>query len=139
MPKKGAPKTKKKFSLKAVFYSRAFIILGIIALIPISISLVKEVIRKAEINNEIRVLEAQIAEIERQNAEMDDLLKTLNSSAFLEKEAKEKFGLQEPGEQVVMMPGGTREFGATTGAEKEGAEEARPNPEKWKDYFLYNY
>ncbi|MBU0732159.1 septum formation initiator family protein, partial [Patescibacteria group bacterium] len=134
MPKTKAPKSKRKFSLKAIFYSKIFIVLGIIILIPISISLVKEIIRKAEINNEIKVLEVEIAEIERQNAEMDDLLKTLNSSAFLEKEAKEKFGMQESGEKVVMIPSGPNEFGATTQAE-DAVEEYVPNPTKWKNYF----
>ena len=69
MPKGKTPKPKRKISLKSIFYSKVFLILGIIVLIPISISLVKEIIRKAEINNEIKVLEAEIAEIERQNAE----------------------------------------------------------------------
>ena len=138
MPKTKALKAKRKFNLKTIFYSKIFIVIGVIILIPISISLVKEIIRKAEINNEIKILETEIAEIERQNAEMDDLLKTLNSSAFLEKEAKEKFGMQNAGEKVVMIPSSPNEFGATTQAEEE-AEEYMPNPTKWKNYFIYNY
>ena len=136
--KKISKKQKRKISLKTIFYSKFFIIIGIIILIPICISLVKEIIKKSEINNEIRTLQAEIQEIERQNAEMDDLLKYMNSSGFTEKEAKEKFGLKEAGEKIVMIPVSENEFGVTT-SEKEAQEKYVPNPIKWKNYFLYNY
>ncbi|MFH1537156.1 MAG: septum formation initiator family protein [Patescibacteria group bacterium] len=125
-------------SLKSFYYSKFFIVIGIIILILISISLGKELIRKAEINSEIKLLEAEIQGLESKNTEMGDLIKYLNSSSFLEKEAKERLGLQETDEKVVMMPNDLTKNGIIEIENKEQAEQNISNPTKWKKYFLTN-
>ena len=134
-------KKKKKVkinSLKSFYYSKFFVVVGVIILILISISLGKELIRKAEINSEIKLLEAEIEGLESKNTEMGDLIKYLNSSSFLEKEAKERLGLQETDEKVVMMPNNLTKNGVIEIDSSEQAEQSMANPTKWKKYFLTN-
>ena len=54
-------------------------------LIFFSISLVKEIVRKAEIDNEIAELEKEIEELESTNTELADLIQYLNSTSWQEK------------------------------------------------------
>lgn len=135
--KKSKPKIK-KINFKNFFYSKTFIVIGTLLLIFILFSLAKEIIRKNEINNEIAQLQAEITALESQNTEMDDMLKYLNSSNFLEKEAKERLSLQEQGEKIVMLPN-SGENQKVFQDDKSGIQTRdSSNPQKWKKYFLNN-
>src|SRR3989338_7567904 len=92
-------------NVRQLLQSKAFTIGAVFAIVIISISLVKEIIRKVEVNQQISELEQQIADLQQHNAELGDLMQYFNSSSFQEKEASEKLGLKKEGERVVLIPG----------------------------------
>ena len=129
---KGKPKR------AAILTSKIVLVLGIVILIFFSISLVKEIVRKAEIDNEIAELEKEIEELESTNTELADLIQYLNSTSWQEKEARSKLNLQKPGEGVIAildLPTNGTEIEETVNTE-ETSEENVSNPTKWFKYFF---
>ncbi|MFA6391921.1 MAG: septum formation initiator family protein [Patescibacteria group bacterium] len=127
----------KKNNLKRFLPSRLFLIVGIAVLVLFSVSLGKEVIRRYEVNKDIQTLEKDVAELEKQNTELSELIEYLNTDSFKEKEARTKLGMAKAGEKVVVIPDVTvAEDNATelVGA-PENVEELS-NPERWVAYFF---
>lgn len=133
--------TKQRSSSKAdwrrLIRSRAFSVTIILGITIMGISLTKEVIRKVQIQRQIKDLEQEISSLEQHNNELNDLLAYFNSSAFQEKEAKVKFNLTAPGETVVVLPESettSSDQAATTVAVANAT--AQSNLQKWINYFF---
>jgi cell division protein FtsB len=67
--------------------------------------------RRQQLLSRIKDLQKNITAIEQRNEELKANLFSMTDENFLEKEAREKFQLQKPGEKVVsiIMPSGTPE------------------------------
>ncbi|MFA6271994.1 MAG: septum formation initiator family protein [Patescibacteria group bacterium] len=129
----------KKNKLNRFLPSRLFLIIGVTVLVFFSVSLGKEVIRRYEVNKDIQALEREVAEMEKQNAELTDLIQYLNTNSFKEKEARTKLGMAKAGEKVVVIPDVKVEDENTTESEAVGAPdnvEELSNPERWFAYFF---
>ncbi len=114
--------------------SKLFFIVGVILLVFISSSVVKEIVRQVSIKHDIRRLEEEIAQLEERNNEISSLLQSLNSSSTLEKEARTKLGVQKTGETLVSL--GNPIVSQPTLAELEQTKiDTRSNVEKWIDSF----
>lgn len=123
-----------KTSLSRFWKSKLFFVVGVILLVFISSSVVKEIVRQVSIKHDIRRLEQDIAQLEERNNEISALLQSLNSSSTLEKEARTKLGVQKAGETLVSL--GDPEV--TTSSPQEVALsnlDTRSNFEKWIDSF----
>lgn len=130
--------TGRTLTVRRILRSRAFTIFAAIGIIVIGISLTKQIIRKVEISRQIADLESEIQELEQQNSELNMALEYFNSSAFQEKEARQKLGLKTEGETVVMLPNdydGITDSG-TIDVIDEPAQPALSNPAKWQQYFF---
>ncbi|MEA3272556.1 MAG: septum formation initiator family protein [Patescibacteria group bacterium] len=104
-----------------------------IILVFVSISLVREIARNRIIDTEIKKIEDEAERLEVKNLEILELVKELEDTDFLEKEARLKLGLQKPGENVVVIN--------RIGQEKQIFGESdslnnKINPVRWRYYFF---
>lgn len=115
--------------------SRLTVIIGVFLLVFISVSLAKEIVRRYEVNREIKNLQSEISELEERNTELTSLITFFNTDAFLEQEARTRLSLQKPGEKVMIIP----DVDLTTEEEqKKNIELSLSNPRKWYNFFFQN-
>lgn len=131
----------RRATLRSVLASRAmpFIALPLIAVVIYQ--LIGVFGKTLTTDKRIGRLEQEISELEQSKRTLEQFNDFLNSDFFAEKEAREKLGMQKPGEHVVVIP----EF-ASSRKNEEGAPSAgrgqtepsdRPaNPAAWRAYFF---
>lgn len=127
------PKTKKKWKKKIV------LIVGIIILVYSSISLFKNTKRSQEINNEIQTLEREITDLEKNNLELNELVKYFNSNAYIEEKARIDLGLKKEGEKVVVVSDNLKKrIDEVIKQESSSLEDKKKlsNPRKWWRHFF---
>jgi len=88
---------------KKFFYSRLSLFLLLLAVIWLSLVLVKTFYRRHQLDNEISSLKGEIDKLEKKHQELDQLISYVGSQDFLEKEAKDKLNLKKEGENVAMI------------------------------------
>lgn len=87
------------------YLSRSKIIVIICAIIAVflSINLVKEILSRHQIDEKIKQYKIDVEKLEQENSEISQLIDSWTTSRQLEKEARLKFGLRKPGENVVLV------------------------------------
>ncbi len=83
----------------------------------------KELIRRYQINKDIREAREQISEMEKKNSDLSYLVDYLQTDSFKEIQARQNLGLQKKGETAVLVEegvpsdenGATVAFGTATG------------------------
>jgi len=131
---------KEKAGTAVKLFSGLFFLAGLAVLVFIGISLGKETYRKRQIQNEIENLQTQIASLNRENGELNDLVSYLSTQEFQEKEAREKLNLQKSDEQMVILKKDLEqkqvEAAKNSGAQNLPAEDHSPNWQKWWKFFF---
>lgn len=122
-----------KIKKEKKFYSQFSIVFGIFLLVFISVSLVKEIVRRYEVNKEISQLETEIGRLESRNGELDQLITFFNTDEFLEQEARTRLNLQKPQEQVIIIPDLKL---APREEQKANLELSLTNPHRWWNHFF---
>lgn len=126
--------------LKRFFLSKLFIVAGVVVLLVIGTATVRDFLQRQQINKEVDDLKGQISGLEKGNDELNSLISYLQTSQFIEAEAKTKLGLAREGESVVVIskpdsptidPASVRSVGLNVG-------EDVPNPKRWWLYFWGN-
>jgi len=119
------------------------IMVGIGAIVMISLALTQETYRRYQIQKEIDDLKTQAEKKERDNEQLKGVIQYFKTDEFQEKEAKEKLSVQKEGEKVLMVkgdqPNGNSNAGpAETGTGQTAPEQkdTRTNLRKWWDYFF---
>lgn len=99
--------------------------------------------QKRSIDQEIKNLEAQAATLEGKNSNLKNVLDYMQSSQFVEEEARTKLNYKKPGESVVVIEGEEGTAVSTTSPFALPAEPSRPTQSKarlnittWLDYFF---
>lgn len=90
------------------------------------------------VRKEIRSLEHEKAQLEQNKLTLLDRLQDIKSDSFVEKEARLKFGLQKPGESVILFNTGDNGLeggGATSTAQT--AKKTSSNAGSWWRYFFH--
>lgn len=72
-------------------------------MVLISVSFIRSFGRSQEIKKRIKNLESEIALLENDKNNFLQAIEYLKTDFYKEKEAREKFGLQKPGEQVIIV------------------------------------
>ncbi len=67
------------------------------------VSTVRETYHVWQVNQEIRGLQAQVTELEGRKGQLKQLIDRLASADELDKQARSRFGLQRPGERVIVL------------------------------------
>lgn len=92
-----------KSLIKKILASRTFLFLVSLALIALVISVGRETYRKHQLAKEIEKIETEIKQLEGRNQYLSNLREYFQEDSFLEKEAKIKMNLKNPGENVVVI------------------------------------
>lgn len=107
-------------------------------LLVVGISTVRETYRGWTVDAEISALEQKAEQLEGRRTQLASMASRLQSDPYAERQAREKLGLQKPGEHIVILEG----FNATSTtmelAVAETPDEAadlRSNPQRWWDFF----
>lgn len=138
----------KNFITRILFNSKTFALIGLIIIVLISIPLAKRVSQKYKIDQEIKDLEAEIADLENKNIDLKEFVNYLESDQFVEEQARLQFGLKKEGEEVAVIKTNEAEQGQAQGKAAGGAifnidglGKSRPvkaasNPGRWWNYFF---
>ncbi len=86
-----------------LFNQRTLAILGLAVLILIALPLFRNISQRYEISKEIKDTQNEINKIENKNNDLKNLIDYLGSKQYLEEKARLNFGLEKPGEQVVVV------------------------------------
>ncbi len=130
-------------------YSRYLVALaGLCFLVLISIPLAKNISQQHKIDSEIKDLEKEINSVEEKNDGLRKVMDYMSSDQFIEEQARLKFGLQKPGEQVAAVKNLENGDAIEQNSDDEGnskylvqnldtgGKRNLSNPEKWYYYFL---
>jgi len=136
--------------IKKILSSKIFLFIAIFVLIFLLIGLIRETYRKHQLMGEINQLKSNVDKLEGDNQQLVDLIDYFKEDSYLEKEARIKLNLRNPGETVVVLSKDTinkveviRKGGAEIEEEdKKDVESVINNdPEmvnywKWWEYFF---
>jgi cell division protein FtsL len=91
------PRQKKDFLLNPVFIT----IIAIIAVIA-AFNFYQNITRMTQIENKIKEIEAEIAETEAENEQLQKQIQNSDNKEYIEEVAREKLGLVKPGEKLLI-------------------------------------
>jgi cell division protein FtsL len=91
------PRQKKDFLLNPVFIT----IIAIIAVIA-AFNFYQNMTRMTQIENKIKKIEAEIAETEAENEQLQKQIQNSDNEEYIEEVAREKLGLVKPGEKLLI-------------------------------------
>ena len=107
-----------------------------LTLIWLGVNLGRESYRKYQLTKELDSLRQEIETLQQSNDELASLIEFYQQQSYLEKEARLKLNLKQPGEKVVIVP----EAEAPDSNEEEPKEEKEEAKEsnwwKWWEYFF---
>lgn len=115
---------KNKSFFKTLFCSAFFTIILIVFLVLISVHFVRTFRREREIKQRVVALEQEIRSLEGERINFLETIEYLKTDFFREKEAREKFGLKKPGEEVIVI------------LPIEEEEEEEGNIKKWWEFLF---
>ena len=127
----------RNFTWKKFYASKLFFIAGIGLLLLFSVNLSRAQFRDREIRSEIKKLQTEADDLQKQKEAHEALLSFLQTPEFLEKEARRTLGYAKPGEQVVVIEKNVK---CKMKNEKcdagDDIEKSMSNPRKWWIYFF---
>ena len=119
-------------------YTRLAFWIGLIATIYVMAALVNLSARNTQIREKADKVEEEIVVLENDVDALKAQIAYYQSDAYKERFAREKLGLQTPGEQVVVVGRGDAEKGAETS--DEGSQQAslpqKSHLEEWGDFLF---
>lgn len=130
-------KRKKSFFIK-ILLSNFFLIFVLFIIAILGWRMYGEYENNKLIDNEIDGLKQEIKDLENSSEEFSKLIEYFDSDIFIEKEAREKFGLKKEGEQVVVVP---KEAGIDNKSQDyliNNKETKKFFPKLWWEYFFVN-
>ena len=123
----------------ATIFSKVILIPAIVIIILVLVAVTRETYKKNQIQAEIDSLQEKAKQISKENLEIQEKISYFESREYQEKEAKDKLGLQNPDENVVIIkPGIAKETVAEEKTPVVVPEEEQNifNPIKWWRYFF---
>ena len=125
---------KKKFFSKKMSL-RLITLIGLVFIVFIAFGLVREIVNRYRVNQEIENVKSEIEILERKNKELAGLVDYLNTGSFKEIQARQNLGTQKEGETAVSiesLPDNTEQQIDFEIAQGTGSS----NFEKWWEYFF---
>lgn len=126
-----------------LFRSVWFVIIGVVLLGFISVAVVREGLRRVEIDHEIDKLKSEVARLEGRNTSLHEVIALLSTTNEQIKEARTKLGVASPGEQVIIFSdvphSDTVVLPDSDTKEYIPIRDYQPNPKKWFHFFWNNY
>lgn len=119
-------------------FQQWILIIAILILIFLFISLMKIFSKRKNVEYTINSLEQEIVDLEKKNKQLIDLVQYLNTATFVESEARNKFNLVKPNENVVIVKDDQDKSSIDVDDNLHADDQVlqKSNVEKWKEYFL---
>ena len=95
---------KSKDKRKQSFFSRFFVVLMIVVSVIFVLGIVREYVKRVELDREISQLENELEKLKLKKKNFLSSIDAYGSEFFVEQEARMKFNLKKPEEQVVIIP-----------------------------------
>ncbi|MCX6784546.1 MAG: septum formation initiator family protein [Candidatus Komeilibacteria bacterium] len=76
----------------------------VLFIIIFTIKTVQEVLNRRSLNNEFSGLDQQITDLQTKQQSLENLITYLQSSDFIEKEARTRLNLRKEGERIIIIP-----------------------------------
>ena len=122
--------------------SKLVIIFEVLILVVLASALGKEIIRKYQIEGEIKELQREVSRLEDNNIELKSLITYFQSDSYKEEQARLQLGLQKEGESVITVLGmetkKNTDGGQNLAVDMANSGEPIFNPQQWWDYFFKN-
>lgn len=118
-------------------WSQFFTIILVLVILLFSVKAVQEILNRRSINQELTGLDQQILDLQVKQQNLESLITYLQSSEFIEKEARTRLNLRKEGERIIIIPSG-----ATTTAQLNENQISTSTPEqlsniqKWWQYIF---
>lgn len=123
----------KKWSLRLITVT------GLVFVIFIAMGLVRELVNRYMVNQEIEKVQAEINTLERKNKELGGLVDYLNTDAFKEIQARQNLGMQKDGETAVSIESLPDNMNSVVELSQNNSDQKDTmNIEKWWNYFFTN-
>ncbi|MBX4188362.1 MAG: septum formation initiator family protein [Candidatus Doudnabacteria bacterium] len=116
---------------QALLKSRYIAVVLVLVFASVAFLTVELYWQKREVDSEISRLQQKAGELNKNNEQLSELIKYLDTPEYKEKEAREKLNLKREGEQVVVLP--EPEAGNSVAG---SSMESQSNPVKWFSYFF---
>ena len=117
--------------------SKILVIVGSVISVFMAINLVKAYTENKAIQDRINTLELNRDLVVAENKQLEETLTYVQSSYYVEKQARDQLNMKRPGEEVVSLPPErvVPEDDVPT-AEDIARIEQSSNPQKWFDFFF---
>ncbi len=115
---------------------KMLIIPGVVFIVLLMTSIGRQMIRIHAINREIKVIEGEIAKMERTNSQVLKNLDYYKTLSFMEREARTKIGMKKAGEEVAVFLNTPEELNQNPFKSELSNKEWVSNPRKWFYYFF---
>ncbi len=138
----------KRNILGRLFFNQKFLALaGLTIIILISIPLSKNISQRYKINQQVKQLQQEIANLQNKNVDLKQFVSYLESNQFVEEQARLKLGLKKEGESVAVVEtqpnqgNKQNEIATTSIFNIPGLATVQPvksvtNPQRWWKYFF---
>lgn len=119
--------------MKKIYQASFVNIVGGIVALWILVALVQTVKHNYDLEKQIETLRQKISVLQAQKDELSYNISYYQTDSFKERQARTRLGLQQPGENVVILPSPIPS--ATTAADPNKAKNNRSNLRKWLDFL----
>lgn len=93
-------KNKNKNAFSPILFKLGAVLLLIVAVLLV-VADIKVYQKKKQLNSQIKSLENKIAELKKENENLEKNISSIDDQSYIEKIAREELNLQKPGEKVV--------------------------------------
>lgn len=125
----------KSLWLKRILSSPLFLIIFLAIAGLIISNFIKEFLYDYQVRQEIKRLQTEAQQLEKQNQNLVQILKNNEEIVFLEREARIRFGLQYPGENLTVIPQAENNSLDIKNSQSR-ISKSKTNLYKWWEYFF---
>lgn len=130
--------TKEQRQFKRFFLSRWFLLIALGAAVFVAVAYGRAYYSDYQVRQEITRLQAEVKKLEAKKLETMEILKYVQSGAFVEEKARTELNMQKPGEQVTVI-GGSAVSNTSGQSETDMVKSYNiSNPLKWWKFFWNN-
>jgi len=84
-------------------HPKTVLFVGVVLVALVALPLVKKINQKRALDSEIQALQAQAQKVEQKNTGLRDMIDYLETTSFVETQARLNLDLKKPGEKVVVV------------------------------------
>lgn len=112
--------------------SRILLLLLVLLIVFIGMAIIKEKKSQKTVKENINSLASEIAGLENKSLELTQMIKYLRSDEYVEREAREKLGMQKQGEKLVIVAENVNNPQVAGGHDGQD----KKNWQLWLEYFF---